>query len=394
MMPDKNCDVLVIGGGIHGAGVAQAVTAAGHSVVVLEKEAIASGTSGRSSKLIHGGLRYLETGQFALVRECLYERSLLLKNAPDLVQLKRFFFPIYSNTKRRAITVRAGLVLYCALAGFDENARFSTLPRHEWETLDGLATNGLKTVFQYYEAQTDDVLLTKAVMQSALELGAILHMPALFTGAKFENGAWTIRFNKNDEEREIRATVFVNAAGPWANVVLKKIEPEQKTVPVELVQGSHIVLEGKIEKGIYYVEAPRDGRAVFIMPWHGDKTLIGTSETRYEGDPSDVVPLDDETTYLLETTTHYFPRIACAGKDNIKGSFAGLRVLPSGEGSIFHRSRETLLHSGDMGGKNVITIYGGKLTSYRATGEKVMKKIAPYLPTRKAVADTKQLRLG
>ncbi|VAX17866.1 Aerobic glycerol-3-phosphate dehydrogenase [hydrothermal vent metagenome] len=390
-MPDKSFDVLVIGGGIHGAGVAQAVASVGHSVAILEKEGIASGTSGRSSKLIHGGLRYLETGQFALVRECLYERSLLLKNAPNLVQLKRFFIPIYKDTKRRATTVRAGLALYYALAGFDRNASFTTLPHHEWEALGGLSTNGLKTVFQYHEAQTDDVLLTEAVMRSAQELGATLHMPALFAGAKFESGTWKIRFDKNGEAYKIRATVLVNAAGPWANTVLEKIEPEQKAVPVELVQGSHIILEGKIEKGIYYVEAPRDRRGVFIMPWHGDKTLIGTSETKYKGDPSAVAPLDDEINYLLETAAHYFPHIRDMRKDNIIGSFAGLRVLPSGGASLFNRSRETLLHSGNM---NIVTVYGGKLTSYRATGENVMKKIAPHLPTRKAVADTKHLRLG
>lgn len=393
MTSNGKFDIAIIGGGIHGAGVAQAATAAGYSVVLLEKEAIASGTSGRSSKLIHGGLRYLETGQFALVRECLYERSLLLKNAPDLVKLKKFFIPIYKDTKRHSLTIRAGLSLYYALSGFSVTAEFVTLPHREWDDLDGLTTSGLVKVFQYYEAQTDDVLLTKAVIKSALELGAILRMPATFTGANFENNGWTVRFDEGETNMEIRASIIVNAGGPWANEVLEKIEPPQKTVTVDLVQGSHIIVEGEIEKGIYYVEAPSDRRGVFVMPWHG-KTLIGTTETVYNGNPSNVVPLENEINYLLETSAHYFPHITSVGKDKIINSFAGLRVLPSDGGGIFGRSRETLLYCDDVATKRLITIYGGKLTSYRATGESVIKKLAPFLPAVNQKADTKKMKLG
>ena len=391
-MSSKSYDVAVIGGGIHGVGAAQAAAAAGYSVAVLEMKGLASGTSGRSSKLIHGGLRYLETAQLSLVKECLHEREILLKNAPGLVELKKIFIPVYRETTRRPWIIGIGLSLYYALSGFNRDSGFTTVPKREWEGLDGLGIDGIQSVFQYHEAQTDDSLLTKAVMASAMELGAELFMPAKFTGAVFENGGWSVTFEENGKMSGLRASCLINAGGPWANMVLEKIVPAQRTVPVDLVQGSHIVLAGKIERGIYYVEAPKDRRGVFVMPWKG-KTMIGTTETVFKGDPSAVVPLEGEIRYLLETAGRYFPRFRKTGAAEVLDSFAGLRVLPSGGGNPFSRSRETILHHGDMNKAKVISIIGGKLTSYRATGEAVIKKLAPYLPSVKAKADTKKLLL-
>lgn len=391
-MSSKSYDVAVIGGGIHGAGTAQAAAAAGYSTAVLEMKGLGSGTSGKSSKLIHGGLRYLETAQLSLVKECLRERALLLNNAPGLVGLKKIYIPVYRETVRRPWLIRIGLSLYYALSGFNRDSGFVAVPKREWKNLDGINTEGLQAVFQYHEAQTDDVLLTRAVMGSAIHLGAELYMPATVTGAVFESGGWTVRFEKNGSVSELRASFLVNAGGPWANMILEKIVPAQKTVPVDLVQGSHVILNGEIQQGIYYVEAPQDQRGVFFMPWKGN-TLVGTTETVFTGDPSDSVPLESEISYLLETAGRYFPRFRSAGPSDILSSFAGLRVLPSGGGSPFSRSRETLLHAGDMNSAGLISIFGGKLTSYRATGESVIKKIAPFLPSVKAKADTKKLSL-
>jgi glycerol-3-phosphate dehydrogenase len=175
-------------------------------------------------------------------------------------------------------------------------------------------------------------------------------------------------------------------------MVLGKMVPAQRPVPVDLVQGSHIILEGATERGIYYVEAPKDRRGVFAMPWKG-KTLIGTTETVFHGDPSASVPLESEIQYLLQTAGRYFPRFRSAGAADVLDSFAGLRVLPSGGGSLFSRSRETLLHSEDLRAAPLVSVIGGKLTSYRATGESVVKKMAPYLPSAKPKADTKTLPL-
>ena len=163
----RTFDVIVIGGGIHGAGVLQAAAAAGYSALLIEKSALASGTSSRSSKLIHGGLRYLESGQFALVRESLHERAVHLRIAPDLVELKPFFIPVYGQTRRRPWQLKLGLWIYALLGGFDASTRFGSVPRREWSELDGLETRGLDAVIRYYDAQTDDAQLTRAVVESA-----------------------------------------------------------------------------------------------------------------------------------------------------------------------------------------------------------------------------------
>lgn len=386
-------DIVIIGGGIHGAGAAQAAAAQGYSVLVLEKSAIASGTSSRSSKLIHGGLRYLETAQFALVKECLRERQLLLENAPDLVKLKPFLIPVYQTTKRQPALLRIGLSLYGVLTGFRREARFRTIAKSAWNALDGLATGQLKTVFQYWDAQTDDILLTKAVMRSAQSLEADLEMPAQFLSAVLEDDGCIVEFDVDGIVSQVRAKFIVNAAGPWANNVLTKITPKQNAYPVELVQGTHIIVEGNLAHGIYYVEAPRDGRAVFVMPWY-DKIMVGTTEKIFEGNPDQVAPSEEEILYLLETLSHYFPAYKHLTPATITRAFAGLRVLPKGTGSAFTRPRDTVLHFNHVKKPHMVTLYGGKLTAYRATSERVIKEIAAYLPKRKPRADTRTLKLA
>ncbi len=383
----ENVDIIVIGGGIHGTGVAQAAAAAGYQTILLEKTSLAAGTSSRSSKLIHGGLRYLESMQFGLVRESLRERRTLLKIAPGLVRATRFHIPIYRNTSRRPWLIRAGLSLYALLAGFHHRALFHRLRKNEWNTLDGLTTNELNKVFCYWDAQTDDVKLTEAVMRSAQSLGAELYAPAEFIGAHFDGARYLVRIKKNQKEIEIDCRALVNAAGPWANRILEQITPVPSGLEMDLVQGSHIVLEGKTERGVYYLEAPKDRRAVFVMPWY-EHTLVGTTEKHYDGDPAKVVATQEEIDYLLETYRHYFP----ARDINIIDSFAGLRVLPRAEGSAFHRPREITLHE-TATHPGLITIYGGKLTGYRATAQKTIRQLRKTLGRRKAIADTRKLKL-
>src|SRR5580692_10297423 len=176
----KQYDVVIVGGGIHGAGVLQAAAAAGHSALLIERLGLASGTSSRSSKLIHGGLRYLESGQFALVRESLHERAILLRIAAELVELKAFFLPVYRDTRRRPWQLKLGLWMYALLGGFDASTRFGAVPREEWKDLDGLETRHLQAVIRYHDAQTDDAQLTRAVAESARALGGEVAMPARF----------------------------------------------------------------------------------------------------------------------------------------------------------------------------------------------------------------------
>ena len=387
MNPQTDVDVLVVGGGIHGCGVAQAAAAAGYSAAMLEQKELAAGTSSRSSKLIHGGLRYLESGQLRLVYESLRERRLLLRLAPGLVHPVPFHIPVYTDTSRPAGMIGAGLALYALLAGITPLARFSMVPRRRWGDLDGLRLDGLKAVFRYWDAQTDDAALTRAVWRSAAVCGARLICPASFVSATSDGERVVARYRQADGEHEIRAGMLVNAAGPWVNRVLGGIDPAPEALPMALVQGTHILLPGPVERGIYYAEAP-DRRAVFVMPWQGN-ALVGTTETAFTGDPADAAPLPEEIDYLLAVYRHYFPDREATVLD----SFAGLRVLPAGGDALFSRSRETVLHIDRYRAPRVLSIYGGKLTGYRATAEKVLRLLVPILGPRQDGVSTRELPL-
>jgi glycerol-3-phosphate dehydrogenase len=381
-------DVVIIGGGIHGVGVAQAAACDGYSVLVLEQTGLASATSGSSSKLIHGGLRYLEGLHFSLVRESLRERTLLLRLAPELVQLQAFHIPIYPETSRRPLTIRAGLTLYALLGGLHPANRFRKLRPGEWQALDGLETKRLQAVYQYYDARTDDAALTRAVMRSAADLGASLQCPAEFIAAQVASDGCTVHYLANGVESSCSASVLVNAAGPWVNAVAGHIRPPPPTTAVALVQGTHLILEGRVEQGGYYLEAPADRRAVFLLPWK-NRTLLGTTETVYTGDPAEVAPLASEEAYLLETLRHYFPH----RPQTVVGRFAGLRVLPASGSSVFARSRETRFQMDHPHRPRVVSIYGGKLTGYRVTAQRVMRHLRRTLPSRTPVANTARVPL-
>lgn len=379
-------DVVVIGGGINGVGVAQAAAAGGYSVLLLEREALACGTSSRSSKLIHGGLRYLESFELNLVYEALRERRLLLQNAPGLVRLVPFHIPIYRETTRRATYVRLGLTVYASLAR-DAGARFARLPAAHWAALDGVETQGLEAVFRYYDAQTDDAALTRAVMRSAMALGAELTCPARFVAAERRADGYDVVYDDGNP-RACRAGVLVNAAGPWAPAVAASIRPAAATLPVELVQGSHVVLAGAVRAGCYYLEAA-DRRAVFVMPWQG-ATLVGTTETPFAGDPAEAIPRPAEIEYLRATFSRYFPRQSA----EVRAAFAGVRVLPCRPGPVSGRSREVLLGVDDDAAPRLVTVYGGKLTAYRRTAAKVLRRVRRALGPRRPRADTAKLPLA
>lgn len=383
----EHSDVVVVGAGIHGTGVAQAAAAAGYDVLVLEQSAIAAGTSSRSSKLIHGGLRYVETGRLRLVRESLRERELLLRLAPTLVRRTRFHIPIYAHSTHSALAIRAGLSLYALLGGWRRDTRFTTVARDAWPALDGLVTDGLEAVLCYYDAQTDDAELTRAVMRSAASLGARIECPARFVAARAADGAMSIEYTVAGATRRCTASALVNAAGPWVNSVLAAIHPAVPPLAIELVQGAHIVIGGRLARGAYYVEA-HDRRPVFVLP-HGAHTLIGTTETLHPGPPAPVQAHAHEIVYLQETLARYFPD----ADTQVLAAFAGLRVLPHAGGPYGARPRDTVLHI-DAAAPRVLSIYGGKLTGYRATAEKAVRRLAGLLPVRTPQAKTVELMLS
>lgn len=387
-MSGETVDLVVVGGGIHGCGVLQAAAAAGHSCVLLEERGLASGTSSRSSKLIHGGLRYLESRQFHLVRESLAERARLLRNAPELVRLVPFHIPVYRSTRRHPWQIRAGLSLYALLGNLSAATRFSSLARSQWITLDGLETRDLKAVYRYWDAQTDDAMLVRAVAHSAELLGARIESPARLVRARRTDDGWSIEYGNEQRTSSLKARVLVNAGGPWVQLVRDRIDPKPPGLEIDLVGGTHLELEGTLERGIYYAEARRDGRALFFMPWK-QRILVGTTELAWRGDPRLVRPLPEEIEYLSEAFTQQFPGRSA----KLLESWAGLRVLPHASGAAFHRSRETQLCPDFPDRPRTVAIYGGKLTTYRATAERVLAMLAPSLPSAVRKADTATLRM-
>ena len=391
----KAFDVAIVGGGIHGAGVAQASAAAGYRTLLIERSDWATATSRWSSKLIHGGLRYLESAQFNLVRNSLHERALLLKNAPQLVRAVPFFIPVYANTRRRPWQLRIGLALYALLAGLHPLSRFRTVPKSEWPTLANLRTDNLQTVFQYWDAQTDDAELTRAVVQSATSLGATCITGCELLHADEQDFQHRLHLRSTDSAGAIQhwqcsARALVNATGPWVNEMVARCEHAGPAQSISWVKGTHIVLPPTQKPGIFYLEAPRDGRAVFVMPWRDrdgrEQTLVGTTEV--EIDSPAAAPTAAEIDYLLETLRFYFPQ----HPDKVLDSFAGVRVLPTGNNSPFSRARESLLTRSGAS-TPFISIYGGKLTTYRHTAEQVIAALRPALGYLSARADTQQLPL-
>lgn len=382
-------DVTIIGGGIHGVGVAQAAAAAGYRVTLIEQKHLAYGTSRWSSKLIHGGLRYLENFEFGLVRESLKERELLLKLAPELVKRQKFYIPVYENTSRRPWFIGMGLFAYTVLAGGNKHTHFHRIPSSQWESLDGLDRNGLDAVLQYTDAQTDDAKLTQAVMNSAIDLGADLLCPATFEQATRVEGGLQVEYSLNGQSQKLKTRTLVNAAGPWASELLSSITGELPAFAVDKVQGTHIELPGELSQGCYYMEVEKDKRAVFAMPWQG-RTLVGTTEFTYEDDPHKVHSRDEAVDYLLEVYQQHFPKRDLTVLDR----WAGLRVLPAQTGTAFKRSRETQMPVDNEETPTVLSIFGGKLTGYRATAEKVVKKLQRNLPQVAEKARTDQLPLS
>lgn len=390
---NEHFDVAVIGGGIQGAGIAQSCAARGYSVLLSEKNTWASGTSSKSSKLIHGGLRYLETGQLTLVYHSLRERALLLKNAPGLVRQEDFYIPLYKHSQRKWWQIHIGLLVYRCLALFHPMSTFGRVPESEWHTLDGIDKTGLLAVYRYRDARTDDAELTRRVVASGQSLGVAAREHWDLMSAERQNQGWKLYYNTPNGEHIATADYVVNAGGPWVNDVAQRFSPAWKQSEIELVRGSHLLLSGKLDKGIYYLESQEDGRAVFAIPrfkagsdgTEHEGIMLGTTEQTHTGALDNVLATEQEKEYLLRVFRHYFPD----WQGDITSSFAGLRVLPGGEGRAFSKQRDTFFIHQDGG----ISVYGGKLTAFRHTSEKVCEEVNKVLGKRKKIQDTRELQL-
>lgn len=370
-------DLIVIGGGIHGAATALEATQRGLNVRLIEQfDGLARGTSSRSSKLVHGGLRYLEQYQWGLVRESLKARDRLITLAPELVELIPFHIPVYRHSRRSPATIRLGLSLYAVLGGLHPASRFRRLSRDRWGELDGLNTRHLRAVFRYHDGRTDDHALTRALVYTACQQGAELQLSETVRQVALGSRHVTVETDRDC----YTARALVNAAGPWVGDVLTRVSPTQRPPPIELVAGTHLIVAGTLRHGAYYIEAPADGRAVFVLPWESG-VMIGTTERTFDGDPATIEPTATEIDYLRETAAAHFDH-AHVDTTRIQGCFAGLRVLPAGADSPFSRARETRVLTDREYQPRMASILGGKLTTHFPTARRVLDCLQSSLPTR------------
>lgn len=375
-MAGQNFDLLVIGGGIHGAAVARDAAGRGLKVMLAERGDYACATSSASSKLIHGGLRYLEQGRLGLVRESLAERSSLLRAAPHLVTPLRFLLPIYTWQKRQALTLRAGLALYDALSFGDGLPASGRLDDDDISQLPRLRQHDLKAVLHYCDCVTDDARLTLAVLLDARARGAdILNRRAVTAIARRDQG-YGVELDERGRKRRIEARFIVNAAGPWIAHVEGLCDAPPPARPLRLVRGSHIVLAMPSPPlADAYTLQDEEERVIFMIPWLDRRFLIvGTTDVPHQGDPGDARCSDDERAYLLNAYNRYFAHPGGpATAEEVVFTWSGVRALAGDEETSPSRiSRKTALSCAGHNACGFVTIYGGKLTTHRALAEDVL----------------------
>lgn len=374
-------DLLVIGGGIHGAGIARDAAGRGLSVLLVEKDGLAAHTSSASSKLIHGGLRYLEYFHLRLVRESLMERERLLAIAPHLVERRRFVLP-YRSRLRPAWAVRLGLFLY------DWMGRRSTLGPSEGvhfaESPYGRPLRPtLRFGFAYTDCTTDDSRLVILNAKDAAERGADIRVGHRLVSATREGTGWRaeIRDDRGGAAYAVTARAIVNAAGPWVGEVLRDRLGAGSARAMRLVKGSHIVVPRLYEGEQAYALQHADRRLVFVIPYLRDFTLIGTTDVPWSGEPGPVAIEPMEMEYLCDVVNRAFQR--SIGPAEVVWSFAGIRALQddgSKRASAVTRDYALDLDApGDVAPS--LSIVGGKLTTYRILAEQVLEKLEPYLGT-------------
>lgn len=376
----RHFDVAIIGAGINGAGIALDAALRGLSVAILDKNDMCSGCSAISSRLIHGGLRYLEYGEIPLVYESLHERRNLRLNAPHLVEPLRICIPIFKEARRGPLLIRLGMLAYDVLS------IRKTVPNHEMLNKDeirqeepGLRSDGLRAAARYYDAQvTFAERLVLENLLAARSAGAEVLTHCEVTAINTSGGAvcaLTYRDAINDLQHEISVGTVVNAAGPWVDRVLATA-PVRTDRHIGGTKGSHIIV-GEFEgapSDAFYVEAAADGRPFFIIPWNR-QYLVGTTDIRYGGDLDEIRASTAEVDYLLSETNRVFPT-ANLTKADIHYAYAGVRPLPYREkGPESAITRRHIIKVNKKIGKGLISIIGGKLTTYRNLAEQTVNRI-------------------
>ncbi len=379
-------DIFVIGGGINGASVARDAVGRGYSVALAEMNDLASGTSSAATKLIHGGLRYLEHYEFRLVHEALAEREVLWAAAPHIIWPLRFVLPHHKGLRPAAV-LRAGLALYDYMGGRRLLPPTKTLDLTRDEAGKPLKP-GYKLAFEYSDCWVNDARFVVLNARDAADRGAAVHVRTKVVSARRENGAWIIELDGEAGRQTVAARMLVNAAGPWVDNVINGVMGKNGAHNVRLVQGSHIVVRKLYDHDRCYFFQNSDGRIFFAIPYEDDFTLIGTTDRDYHGDPKDVAITPEETDYLLKAASEYFARGVT--RDDIVWTYSGVRPLfDDGASAAQEATRDYVLKlDGDAESGAVVNVFGGKLTTSRRLAESVLEKIEEVLG-RKGEAWTK-----
>jgi glycerol-3-phosphate dehydrogenase len=368
-------DLLIVGGGINGAGIARDAAGRGLSVCLVERDDLAGHTSSASTKLIHGGLRYLEHHEFRLVREALAERERLLGIAPHIIRPQRFVLPYVDGLRPRWL-LRLGLFLY------DHVGRRERLAASRSVALDGAVGAPLQasstTGFEYSDCWVEDSRLVVLNALDAAGNGASIHTHTQFVGADVDAGRWTARCQpQGGESFTLRARVIVNAAGAWVDRVLAStgITPRQRP---RLVKGSHVVLPRLYEGDHAYLLQSPDRRVIFVIPYEDAFTLVGTTDVPFEGDPAQVRADPAEIEYLCDRVNRFFARPIRPA--DVVASFAGVRALyDDGAGDAQSVTRDYHLDLRQRDGAALLSIHGGKITTYRRLAEAALERLEPAL---------------
>jgi glycerol-3-phosphate dehydrogenase len=374
-VPPDVFDLAVIGGGVNGCGIARDAAGRGLSVVLLEKGDLGGATSSASTKLIHGGLRYLEHREFRLVREALREREVLLQSAPHLVQPLRFVLP-HSEGQRPWPLLRLGIFLYDHMGGRRILPRSRALDlRHDpaGAPLQPEYTRAL----EYSDCWVDDARLVVTAARDAADRGADIRPRTACVAARREDGGWMLTADSRAGRTELRAQALVNAAGPWVTSVLSDVAGEPAHTRIRMVKGSHIVVPRLYGHDRCYIFQNRDGRICFAIPYQTDFTLIGTTDEDYTGDPAHPALSPAEADYLCAAVNAYFRQELTPS--DIVWSYSGVRPLrDDGATAAQEATRDYVLEL--EGDPPLLSVFGGKITTFRRLAEAAMTRLAPYFP--------------
>ncbi len=372
-------DIAIIGGGINGAGIARDAAGRGLRVLLCEKDDFAEGTSSRSGKLVHGGLRYLEYYEFRLVREALIEREVLLASAPHIIWPMRFVLP-HSPEQRPAWLVRTGLFLYDPLGGRKRLAASRGLDLSHAPEGAPLRAE-FRRAFEYSDCWVDDARLVILNLIDAAQKGAVILPRTCAMQARREDGVWLLEVQSDDGRAQVvRSRALVNAAGPWVQDVLHGVVGLNSAHSVRLVKGSHIVVPKFWSGPQAYLLQNADRRVIFVNPYEGDFALIGTTDIPYRGKAEDVMIDEDETAYLLQVLGRYFQ--TPPQQSEIVHAFSGVRPLYDDNAenpSAVTRDYVFEVH-GAHDAPPLLSIFGGKITTYRKLAEQALQRLAPWFP--------------